>query len=244
MPDVSGVYLIRNVVNGRVYVGSSCLVHKRLDAHKSLLNRQKHHNRHLQAAWNKYGASSFSFQLLEETAVALLIQREQYYIDTLLAHEKGYNLSPTAGSTRGFAQPEHVCAAVAAANRRRVWSDAQREHHAEVQAVRLRMLASDPILRERLRRVHAGKVVREETRAKLRAANLGKHHSAEARKKMSEARRGRPMSEEQKQLRREMFKGRVFSDETKRKMRDAAKRRWARVRAGGCGSPARVLEAH
>jgi hypothetical protein len=53
----SGIYQIRNKANGHRYVGSSNNIQERWHKHISDLNRNKHHSRHLQNAWNKYGSA-------------------------------------------------------------------------------------------------------------------------------------------------------------------------------------------
>jgi group I intron endonuclease len=46
----------------------------------------------------KYGYSNFSFEVLEYCEKNILLEREQFYIDSL---NPEYNLSPTAGSSLG-----------------------------------------------------------------------------------------------------------------------------------------------
>jgi len=60
-----GIYAIVNNVSGRRYIGSSVYVSGRWCTHRSLLRRGCHGNPHLQAAWNKYGADAFAFEVLE-----------------------------------------------------------------------------------------------------------------------------------------------------------------------------------
>jgi group I intron endonuclease len=50
---VAGVYWILNLVNGKVYIGSSVDVENRLQNHKKDLIAGKHRNPYLQRAWNK-----------------------------------------------------------------------------------------------------------------------------------------------------------------------------------------------
>ena len=97
---VAGIYQIVHVPTGRLYVGSSANVSKRTNEHRRLLESQDHYNRKLQNAWNKYGGEEFAFAIVECVPdLAMLINREQHYIDTL---KPAFNLSPTAGSCRGI----------------------------------------------------------------------------------------------------------------------------------------------
>ena len=59
-----GLYAIVNKANNKAYVGSSFNVSARLSTHTSKLNKNKHHNKHLQLAWNKNGSDNFKFKLL------------------------------------------------------------------------------------------------------------------------------------------------------------------------------------
>lgn len=103
--DKIGVYKIINLINNKVYIGSSCSsLYKRLYAHLSSLQKGKHTNRHLQKAFIKYGQSNFRFEILEvcinkdET-----LKREEFYINTLQSFltEKGYNIFQFATTTKG-----------------------------------------------------------------------------------------------------------------------------------------------
>jgi group I intron endonuclease len=96
----SAVYAIRNLVTGKVYVGSSIKVKERFATHKRSLGRGHHGNEYLQRAWNKYGASGFVFEILERCAASVRLEREQYWINKLKADDEsyGYNLIPTRKS--------------------------------------------------------------------------------------------------------------------------------------------------
>jgi group I intron endonuclease len=62
-----GVYKITNTVDGKVYIGSTTTnADYRWSTHRSALRTGKHYNRHLQNAWNKYGESAFTFEVVEE----------------------------------------------------------------------------------------------------------------------------------------------------------------------------------
>jgi len=98
----SGIYKIENLINGKVYIGSAKLFKNRWRRHRQQLIKQTHGNRHLQRAWNKYGEENFKFDIVETCSLDILIDREQFYIDSLDACQFGYNLSPTAGSNLGM----------------------------------------------------------------------------------------------------------------------------------------------
>lgn len=101
----SGIYEIVNTINGNRYVGSAVNIEKRWYEHKRTLQNKKHQNPHLQRAWNKYGADSFKFHVIEHCFFFMLVPREQYYIDEL---NPEYNISPTAGSPLGVKHTEEV----------------------------------------------------------------------------------------------------------------------------------------
>ena len=61
----SGIYSITNIANGKIYVGSSLFLSKRIMQHKSDLKQKRHKNSRLQNAWNKYGADAFAFNVIE-----------------------------------------------------------------------------------------------------------------------------------------------------------------------------------
>ena len=55
-----GVYVIENLMNNKVYIGSSIMrIKKRIEHHISMLRAGKHKNTYLQNAFNKYGETIF-----------------------------------------------------------------------------------------------------------------------------------------------------------------------------------------
>lgn len=99
-----GIYAIHNLVNDKMYIGSAKNLITRKKNHIDKLNSIVHPNRHLQAAYNKYGKEFFLFKILEEVAdVKSLINREQYWIDLALSEETGlYNKRLIAESNLGM----------------------------------------------------------------------------------------------------------------------------------------------
>jgi group I intron endonuclease len=95
---ISGIYKITNTVNGKYYLGSSDNIKNRWKSHLYSLRHNKHHSIHLQRAWNKYGEKNFIFELVEEVDKNVLLEREQYHLDTLTPWDDnvGYNVSKSA----------------------------------------------------------------------------------------------------------------------------------------------------
>jgi group I intron endonuclease len=60
-----GIYKIINIQNDNFYIGSSVNLHRRKIRHFSELRNNKHNNKHLQNAWNKYGENCFVFVIVE-----------------------------------------------------------------------------------------------------------------------------------------------------------------------------------
>lgn len=102
---MTGIYLITNKLNNKVYVGQSTNIEKRWDEHKrNAFNPNTHtYNYPLYRAIRKDGLQSFQFQVLEETDIQNLTEEEQYYIDYYhsLDPNKGYNLVPAINPKRG-----------------------------------------------------------------------------------------------------------------------------------------------
>jgi len=60
-----GIYVIRNLINDKIYIGSSVNIKKRFCQHRNSLKKNKHHNKYLQRSWNKYGEENFEFVVIE-----------------------------------------------------------------------------------------------------------------------------------------------------------------------------------
>jgi group I intron endonuclease len=80
---ISGIYCIINIKNSKKYIGSSKNIRQRLWSHRAELRHNKHENSHLQNAWNKYGEHNFDYYILEKCRESLLLEKEQFYIDTI-----------------------------------------------------------------------------------------------------------------------------------------------------------------
>lgn len=96
--DKSGVYQIRNLQNGKLYIGSTENLLTRKTAHFSALKGEYHRNSKLQKAYNKYGKENFIFEIIEFCEDKnKLIECEQYWMDRFDVCNIGYNIQPKAG---------------------------------------------------------------------------------------------------------------------------------------------------
>ena len=99
----SGVYQILNLINGKIYIGSSVKLSVRCAIHTKELRRNIHSNPKLQLAWNKYGEENFEFSVLEYCFPEHTFELEQNYINKLkpeynIALEVGTPNTPKAGT--------------------------------------------------------------------------------------------------------------------------------------------------
>jgi len=78
---ISGIYQIKNLINNKIYIGSSYDMHTRKIRHFSKLKCHKHDNPILQNAYNKYGKENFRFEILITCDPDLLLFYEQQFID-------------------------------------------------------------------------------------------------------------------------------------------------------------------
>lgn len=88
------IYVIRCLANSRVYVGSAKRSAIRLRTHWNELAKGTHANPFLRRAWNKYGAESFSTEVVEVCSLEDRWVREQWWIDKLDAgkNRSGFNI--------------------------------------------------------------------------------------------------------------------------------------------------------
>lgn len=92
-----GIYKIINVVNNKFYVGSAVDLKRRKTRHFSELRTGKHNNRHLQAAWFKYGEQAFIFAVVEELPDdADLLAAENVWLKEHVGKDYCYNLGVDA----------------------------------------------------------------------------------------------------------------------------------------------------
>lgn len=203
----AGIYAIVNVANGRRYIGSSARVCARLRQHGRDLSLGCHFNKHLQAAWNKYGEDQFRFVIVETVPnTDLLLDREQVRLTEHYPHV--YNIGrhaarPFLGVKRSPMTEVHRQRLIAAhVGRLAPHTPAQREKIIAANKRRTGTHHTDAA-KAKISAVQMGRKrpMKPETREKIRAIHTGMKASAEARKAMSEAAKRRvrvPFTTEQR----------------------------------------------
>lgn len=181
----SGIYVISNTVNGNRYIGSAVNIAQRFRTHKSALKNGKHGNSHLQNAVAKYGLDAFLFEILEEVSVELLIEREQFYLDS---EQPEYNVCPIAGNTLGrkaSAETRRRQSAYHTANPHFLGRKHSEETRQKIRAARAKqvMQPRSQEFKERARAALLGKAIRK-----------GRHNSIEQNIKIAEGHAGRPLT--------------------------------------------------
>jgi group I intron endonuclease len=235
MYKTHSIYKITSIINNKKYIGSAVDFNSRKSKHLSALQLNKHGNIHLQSHVNKYGIDDLQFSIVEVIMFPeLLIQREQYYINTL---KPEFNICKIAGNTLGVKCSDERKEKIGNANRGRIVSDETRK---------------------KLSIVGKGRVCSEETHKKLSIAQLGNASSKgipkseEHKRKISESNKGKkmkpesiqkmvntrknngsykPHTEEWKKNNSKLHKGNKYNlgrkatEETKQKMRKPHKKR-------------------
>ena len=182
---IIGIYKITNLVNKKIYIGSSIDIKARWANHKSQLKKGTHKSPHLQSAWNKYGEENFEFEIIEHVLLPSywpreernekLLIREQFHLDNsrCLEREFGYNTRPRA----------------------------DRKLHSEETKERMRKPKPEGFgdARRGEKNSFYGKKHSEETKEKIRRIQTGRPHPEKWREKSSETLKGRKFSEEHKE---------------------------------------------
>lgn len=106
----SGIYKITNSITNKIYIGSAINCNDRWSKHKSALNKNKHGNRYLQNAWNKYWQCMFIFEVIQYVEKDKLLETEQQWLDKTKCYERniGYNLYKVVGSPIGTIHSDEI----------------------------------------------------------------------------------------------------------------------------------------
>ena len=159
----SGIYILFNSKNKKIYIGQTGNLHKRMLEHRAMLRGNYHSNLKLQYAWNKYGEKAFEFKILEYCSINQLDEREQHYLDIYIPKGICYNLSKDVTlNTRGQKlSPEH-CKKLS-----EMQSNRTEEHQQNLIVARHNRLPASEITRQRMSDARMGKQLSEDTKEKI-----------------------------------------------------------------------------
>ena len=94
----AGIYILENIFNKKIYIGSSSNLTKRKAQHLCALRNNYHRNQHLQSSFNKYGDENFVYQVLVICDIENLLFFEQLILDK---YNPQYNKRKIAESNSG-----------------------------------------------------------------------------------------------------------------------------------------------
>jgi group I intron endonuclease len=179
-----GIYVIQNLINHKIYIGSAIDLKRRWNAHILNLRKNDHCNVYLQNAWNKYGEENFIFWILEVVKdKAILFEREQFYLNLFQTYSFGiYNVCLAAGGGQlGVSRSQDAKMKIGLAQKG--------NSHA---------LGYKHTVETKRKIGIAARNIADETRRKISEASKVRRHTEESKRKLSEAHKGKVLSEEHK----------------------------------------------
>lgn len=203
MNNNCGIYMIKNLVNNKVYIGQSINIKKRFREHKYNLKNNIHANHHLQNAWNKYGGENFEFIVLEYCTENLINNKEEYYISVYKTIDSKYGYNKKEGGKNGRLSEETK-------NKMSI-SQMGKKHSEETKLI--------------IKEKNLGKKYSEETKNKMSESKIGKHyHTEESKKSISEKNKnnnynlGKKRDKTFSDKMRILNTGKKYSEETRRNL--------------------------
>ncbi len=186
-PKVAGIYKLTQIDSGKVYVGKSVNISRRLMAHKSCEKKLKGIC-YFQNAIIKYGWDSFKVEILETVDNfnklkdnTSLLDREAYYIELYNStdKDKGYNICKYSTDLTGIRltnEHKEKLRISALGNLNRLGAILSEETKQKIKMARTGQ-------KNRLGTLHS-----EETKERIRLSHIGRKHSEETKAKMSQTR--------------------------------------------------------
>lgn len=114
--NTAGIYLFKNKINNKCYVGQSLDIRRRFNKH--MLRMRNNWNYPLYNALNKYGLDNFDYLIIEKIdienidikeATKKLNELEIFYIEKYDSFNNGYNLTIGGDSISGYKFSEESC---------------------------------------------------------------------------------------------------------------------------------------
>lgn len=170
--STTGVYKIKCLANGKIYIGSSFNIQKIIKTHFNRLKKNNHNNPHLQSAYNTYGEALFMWDVVEQCNVENLLNKEQYWMDLTKCYDRkiGFNNCLKADRPTGY---KHTISAKNKMSQSKLGKKLSKEHISNI--IKSRKGWSPSI----------------ETKLKISKANKGKNNGMYGRKEDEEHKRNR-----------------------------------------------------
>lgn len=197
-----GIYIIKNIINNKVYIGQSIQLKKRINRHKRELRNNKHHNKYLQNSWDKYGKENFIFDILTYCSSEELDDLEIYYIELFNSTDYLYGYNDQQGGShskisektkqkisntlKGNIISEETRMKISKANTGRKHTAEEKQKMSEARKGRPML----PHVKEALLKANLGRKQTKEHIGKRRIASIGRKNSQETIKLMSELKKG------------------------------------------------------
>lgn len=146
-----GIYLIRNLINGKVYIGKSTDIYRRIVSHISSLNLEKlsNENEHLINSWKKYGKELFEYIILEECSFELLKEKELFYIQKYNSLDRNFGYNFRLDSESGMIPLESTRNKYSIAQKKRFENKEERE---KISRTFKLFWENNPEIKERMRK--------------------------------------------------------------------------------------------
>lgn len=189
------VYVIKNNINNKIYIGSSVKFNIRKNQHLHHLKKGTHHNPPLQNFINKYGIESICFEIIEKCSSSNLIEREQFYIDKYKNSKILFNVRLIAENMKGTKRTKK-----------------QIEYMVKCRLEKSGYKSGHKRPKEVIEKIK-----------KTRLANGGWKCSQKTKEAVSKANKGKKRDEKFRDNLSKKLKGRVFSKEHKAKLSESAK---------------------
>lgn len=103
MKNVTGIYIIKNTINSKVYIGQSVRCKNRWEAHLSAARSGEGTEIHV--AMRNLGIENFSCEILEECKEDQLDEKESYYVEKYNSVKEGYNMKAGGNGCSGERNP-------------------------------------------------------------------------------------------------------------------------------------------
>lgn len=224
-----GIYKIENLVNGKVYIGQSVDIYRRIWEHSNELKNNNHYNKYLQRAYNKYGEENFKFEIIEECEEDSLTEREQYWIDYYNGINSIDNYNFRDAGNKGK---------LSDITKQKLSELNLGKKHTEETKQKISLSNKGRYVSDETRRKISENTKGKENRRHKGSTNgmYGRHHTEETKRKISEHRKGltagvnnpnygKKCPEKTKEAIRKANKGRIQSEEEKQK-RIASMKKW------------------